>query len=95
MDTAPITQYLIGVLFMARSIHITKRHLKQERFFAASDNVPWGPDATELEKLHIKKLLLKDNAGWRKAAGKAKTPTVAQLKLKHGKIIRTLFTHKT
>jgi|ERR1700677_116486 len=75
---------------MARSIHTTKKHLKQERFFAASDGVPWGPDATELEINHIKKLLHKDNKVWRREADKRNLPFVAEIKLKNGKVVRTL-----
>jgi hypothetical protein len=61
---------------MARSIHITKKDLKRERYFSASDGVPYPNDLTglehltELEREHAKKLLFKDNELWRRGAKK-------------------------
>lgn len=77
---------------MARSIHTTKKDLKLESYFSASDGVPYPTDITglehltELERGHAKKLLFKDNELWRRAAEKKKFPFIGKLKLENGKI---------
>jgi hypothetical protein len=72
---------------MSRSIHTTKKDLKRERYFAASDGVPPLTDATELETQHFKKVLYKDNERWKRAAQRKKTPIVGKFKLSEGKLV--------
>jgi len=72
---------------MSRSIHSTKKDLKRERYFAASDGVPPSTDATELETQHFKKVLYKDNERWKRAAQRKKTPIVGKFKLSEGKLV--------
>jgi len=72
---------------MSRSIHTTKKDLKRERYFAASDDVPPATDATELETQHFKKVLYKDNERWKRAAQRKKTPIVGKFKLSEGKLV--------
>ena len=78
---------------MARSIHTTKKDLKRERYFSASDGVPFPTDRSvrsELESQHLKKLLYKHNDGWKRASEKIKFPFVGTLKLIKGKIVYKL-----
>ena len=78
---------------MSRSIHTTKKDLKRERYFSASDGVPFWTgrsDRSELDSQHLKKLLYKDNEGWKRAAEKKKLPAVGKLKLMKGEIVYKL-----
>jgi len=72
---------------MSRSIHTTKKDLKRDRYFSASDDVPPSTDATELETQHFKKMLYKDNERWKRAAQRKKTPIVGKFKLSEGKLV--------
>lgn len=72
---------------MSRSIHTTKKDLKRERYFSASDGVPPSTDATELETQHFKKLLYKDNEKWKRAAQGKKVPVVGTVRLIDGELV--------
>jgi len=78
---------------MSRSIHTTKKDLKRERYFSASDGVPFPThrsDRSEMESQHLKKMLYKHNDGWMRASEKIKFPFVGTLKLIKGKIVYKL-----
>lgn len=72
---------------MSRSIHTTKKDLKRERYFSASDGVPLVSDMTDTESQHLKKLLYKDNEKWKRAAEKKKTPVVGKFRFSEGKLV--------
>jgi hypothetical protein len=75
---------------MSRSIHATSKDLRRERAFSARDDVRPSPAATELERKLLTKLLLKDNAKWKREAAAADAPALGEFKLKGRKLTKTV-----
>jgi hypothetical protein len=80
---------------MARSVHVTKKQLVRERWFAHTDAVPQTDDATELERRDIQKSLHKDNESFRRQAIRDDAPAHAKLSLRGSELKRTVNKRKT
>ncbi len=80
---------------MARSVHITKKQLIRERWFAHTDAVAQTGDATELERRDFQKLLYKDNEVFLRQAIRDDAPTHAKFTLKGSEFTRTVNKRKT
>ena len=77
---------------MARSIHITKKDLKKERYFTSQDkDIPHCDGVSELRLQYRQKILHKINEEWRRAADKKKMPAVLHLAIKGAQVTRTIF----
>lgn len=81
---------------MARSIHVTKKQLVRERWFAHTDAVPrTADDATELERQDIQKRLHKTNEAFRRQATRDAVPFHAELALKGSELTRKIQKRRT
>jgi len=77
---------------MARSIHVTKKDLKKERYFTSQDkDIPHCDAVSELRQQYRQKILHKINEEWRRAADNKKMPGVMHLAFKGTQVSRTLF----
>ena len=80
---------------MARSIHIIKKQLLRERWFAHRDEVPQTDDATELEIRDMQKTIHKTNEAFLRQAARDDAPAHAQLALRGSELTRTVYKRKT
>ena len=80
---------------MARSVHVTKKELIRERWFAHTDAVPQSSGATELERKDIQKSLHKANEVFRRQAIRDDAPCHAELTLKASELSRKVRKRRT
>jgi hypothetical protein len=80
---------------MARSVHVTKKQLIRERWFAHTDEVPQTDDATELEQQDIQKRLHKTNEAFLRQSIRADIPAHAELSIRESALKRTVNKRRT
>lgn len=75
---------------MARSVHVTKKQLIRERWFAHTDAVPKTNDITELERRDIQKRIYKTNEAFRRQAIRDDAPAQAKAVLRESSVKRVV-----